>query len=137
MKTMRRRTRIPALPCPFQTGDRIRPVAMFEHHNYEEGRSYSVSEIDPGDCTLRARDENDSLGGWIRWCDCRAASEIGWEWLKGQLPAETLELLTAFNGLERLTLRKDVTTKLVAGMPSLKQRILGCIENLETTPEHP
>jgi hypothetical protein len=108
---------------------------MLEHRGYEDSRTYIVSEIDPGDSTLRARDENGSLGGWIHWGDCRPVSEIGWDWLKGQLPAETLELLTAFNGLERLTLRKDVTTTLVAGMPSLKQRILGCIENLETTPD--
>jgi hypothetical protein len=110
---------------------------MFDHHDYDEGGSYVVSDIDPMDCTLRARDDNGKIRSWIRWADCRLVTEIGWNWLKGQLPADALELLSAFNGLERLKLREDVTTALVAEIPTLKQRILECIEDLETNKNHP
>lgn len=134
---MRRKSRSATKACPFKPGDRIRAVAMFEHHDYEGGRNYTVRDIDPNDSTLRALDENGKRGSWIRWDDCRSVSEIGWDWLKGRLPAESLELLSAFNGLERLKLRQDVTFALVSEIPSLKQRILGLTETLETTPKQP
>lgn len=134
---MRKRPRKTPKPCPFRPGDRIRPTAMFEHHDYEEGQTYVVVDIDTGDFTLRARDEHGKTGSWIRWADCRLVNDIGWQWLKGQLPAEALELLSAFNGLDRLRLRQEITTRLVTDMPSLKQRILGCIEDFETTTKYP
>lgn len=122
-------------PCPFKPGDRIQPVAMFEHHDYRQGETYTVAEIDAGDSTLRARNSSGVIGSWIRWKDCRAVNGIGWEWLKGQLPAETLELLSAFEGLDRLRLRQDVSAALVTGIPSLRERILGCAEKLEILPD--
>lgn len=121
--------------CPFKPGDRIQPVSMFEHHDYRQGESYTVAEIDTRDSTLRARGSSGALGSWIRWKDCRAVDGIGWDWLKGQLPAETLELLSAFDGLDRLRLRQDVSATLVTGIPSLKERILGCAEKLEILPD--
>ena len=54
------------MPCPFKPGDRIRPIAMFEHHDYRRGESYEVVRIDSNDSTLNARDEHGRIGAWIR-----------------------------------------------------------------------
>lgn len=123
-RLMPRRRRFPEKPCPFRKGDIIRPVAMFQHHDYREGETYTVEDIDAADATLRARDSSGAIHAWIRWCDCKAAGGIGWEWLKSQLPAEALELLSSFHGLERLRLRPEVAVALVEELPSLKEKIL-------------
>lgn len=123
--------------CPFNVGDRIRPIAMFEHHNYRRGESYEVVEIDPNDSTLKARDEHGDIGHWIRWDDCEKSNNIGWDWLKGQLSAEALELLSAFDGLQSLTLRPEVRIALVSQLPRLKEKILDACVSLESESNHP
>lgn len=123
--------------CPFKEGDRIQAVDKFDCHDYLRGEIYTVIDIDPNDCTLRASGPRGEMSSWIRWNDCRAAYQIGWDWLKGQLPSETLELLLAFDGLSRLRLRHDVSLALVEGIPSLKERIIGCTAKLESSMEAP
>ena len=120
-------------PCPFAIGSRIRPIAMFDHHDYRRGENYEVTAIDPNDSTLQARDEHGQTGRWIRWRDCEAASEIGWDWLKGQLPAAALELLSAFDGLQTLKLRPDIRIALIQQTPNLKERVLAACEALEAS----
>ena len=128
---MRRQKRIRPITSPFRIGDRICPIAMFDHHDYRRGESYTVVEIDPNDSTLKARDEHGQNGRWIRWCDCEKFNEIGWEWLKGQLSAEALELLTAFDGLQNLKLRPQVRMALVNHLPGLKDKVLDACVALE------
>ena len=132
MKRIRRNNNRSKQSCPFKVGDRIRPIAMFEHHDYRRGESYEVMNIDPNDSTLNARDEHGQTGRWIRWCDCEKFDEIGWEWLKGQLSAEALELLAAFDGLQNLKLRPEVRIALVNQLPGLKDKVLDACESLES-----
>ena len=133
MPIRRRRSSLNSLPCPFKVGDRIRPFAMFECHDYRPGESYEVVEIDPNDGTLRARDVHGEVGPWIRWRDCEKCEDIGWQWLKGQLSAEALELLSAFDGLSNLRLRPEMRHALVSAMPDLKTRIIDACVALEST----
>ncbi len=53
-----------------------------------------------------------------------AGPEISWDWLKGQLPGEVLELLNAFQGLEALRLKPEVRDHILLQLPNLKERIL-------------
>ena len=132
MKRIRRNNNQSNQSCPFKVGDRIRPTAMFEHHDYRRGESYEVVNIDPNDSTLQARDEHGQTGRWIRWRDCEKFEEIGWEWLKGQLSAEALELLSAFEGLQTLKLRPDLRIALVQQVPGLKDKVLDACVSLES-----
>lgn len=129
---MRQRRRNRNTSCPFKPGDRIRPIAMFEHHDYRRGESYEVVEIDTGDSTLKARDEHGQVGAWILWCDCEMFNDIGWDWLKGHLSAEALELLSAFDGLQTLKLRPEVRMALVERLPALKEKVLDACVALES-----
>ena len=123
--------------CPFKPGDIIHPTDMFKHHGYRRGESYEVVNIDPNDSTLRAKDKQGNLGSWIRWCDCALSNTIGWEWLKGQLSSEALEILAAFEGLETLKLRPDLRIALITRMPMLKERVLEAAISSETNHHQP
>jgi hypothetical protein len=123
--------------CPFKIGARIRPIAMFEHHRYKPDENYVVTQIDTNDRTLVARNAEGRVGRWIRWCDCESIDGIGWDWLKGVLPADALELLSAFDGVQLLALRSDIRKALVAQAPELKGRILNACEALESPNPNP
>jgi hypothetical protein len=125
------RRRISNQPCKFKIGDRIRATAMFDRHDYRRDETYEVVEIDHNDSTLRARDETGAVGRWIRWQDCDVSDEIGWDWLKGQLPAETLELMSAFDGLGTLKLRADLRVAIIQHLPALKVRVIEACAELE------
>lgn len=129
-ETMQRRT-IRNQPCKFKIGDRIRPIDMFDHHDYRRDETYEVVEIDHNDGTLRARDEKGEVGRWIRWKDCDGSDEIGWDWLKGQLSADALEVMSAFDGLSTLKLRADLRVVLIQQIPSLKARVVEACAALE------
>lgn len=117
--------------CPFTKGTRIRAVTSFGRHNYQPNETYIVSRIDSNDQTLIAKDSSGEEGNWIRWADCSRQEDIGWDWLKTKLPAEALDLLSAFSGLEALTLREDIRSHLIMKMPDLKNRVLEALEAQE------
>jgi len=118
--------------CPFRPGDSIQAISMFDCHDYVRGKTYTVVRIDPNDSTLNAKDSTGKVHGWIRWQDCQLSHHIGWDWLKTKLSSEALELLLAFDGLQRLRLRDDVALALIQGIPSLKDRVIGCTAKLES-----
>ncbi len=93
-----------------------------------------MTTVDCGDNTLKARDAQGEEGNWIKWADCQKFSDIGWHWLKTVLPAEALDLLSAFDGLENLSLREDIRNRLVLQIPSLHDKILAVQSTLETAP---
>jgi len=118
--------------CSFRPGDSIQAISMFDCHDYVRGRTYTVVRIDSSDSTLSAKDSTGKVHGWIRWEDCQLAHHVGWDWLKTKLSSEALELLLAFDGLQRLRLRDDVALALIQGIPSLKDRVIGCTAKLES-----
>ena len=92
---------------------------------YELGKIYTIVRVDPNDSTLVAADSNGTEGSWVKWELCvLAGPEISWDWLKGQLPGEVLELLSAFQGLENLRLKPEVRDHILLQLPNLKERIL-------------
>ena len=107
---------------PAPVGTRIRIIANHNHHHYRNGGIYRVHQ-DDGDGTFKAIDEAGVTGDYLRWEDCQRAG-LGWEWIRGQLDARSLDLLGAFEGLENLTLRQNVETRLILGIPNLADRIL-------------
>ena len=99
---------------------------------YQLGRSYTVVRVDPNDSTLVAVDSEGNEGSWIKWDLCAPASaDINWAWLKAHLPAEALELLSGFEGLENLRLRDEIRDRILLQLPNLKERILAAQVQLE------
>jgi hypothetical protein len=92
---------------------------------YECGKTYTIVRVDENDNTLVAVDSEGKEGSWIKWEYCKLSDgEIGWSWLKGQLSADALELLSAFEGLETLRLKDEIRDHILLQLPSLKDRIL-------------
>jgi hypothetical protein len=92
---------------------------------YDTSKTYTVLRVDPNDNTLIAVDSEGREGSWIKWDNCvLATGDINWTWLKGQLSADALELLSAFEGLEALRLRDEIRDHILLQLPGLKDRIL-------------
>jgi hypothetical protein len=119
----------------FKAGDRIRAISAFGHHSYQPGITYIVTQVDSGDSTLRARDSSGTVGNWIKWADCCFAHNIGFDWLKTVLPPEALDILSAFDGLDHLSLREEIRDQLVLKIPNLHARILETQANQEAALE--
>ena len=125
--------RRPSENAPFKDGDKIIAIGGFGHHGYEPSRNYTVISVDSSDQTLKAKSNTGSEGGWIKWNDCRKANDIGWDWLKTVLPAEALDLLAAFDGVENLSLREDLRNRLIMQIPGLHDKILGALADDEVS----
>ncbi len=131
MKTPSRTRQNRTPDCPFPVGTRIRAVGHFNRHSYTASAVYTVSTIDTNDQTLQATDPSGEEGNWIRWDDCVKVDDIGWDWLKTKLPADVLDLLSAFDGLHQLRLRNDIRDHLVLQIPELKDKLLTAVEEIE------
>ena len=121
--------------CPFQIGERIRIVNRNEKSEYRSELSYIIEALDYDKSTLIGRDINGVCGTWIAWEECEPFQEIGWEWLRDQLPPPVVALFSTFDGLENLTLRHDLRAALLAQTPSLKSRVLRAAKKLK--PKNP
>lgn len=119
-------TRVP------RVGDRFRVRGNANSHNYQPGVLYRVVRVDTSDQTLVAVNPAGQEGNWIKWSDVTYAAEIGWEWLQKALPTEAVELLSAFDGMDSMTLREDVRTHILLRVPDLKEKILEAQVALET-----
>jgi hypothetical protein len=107
-------------PQPKQRIKVIRPG-----RGYERGKTYTIVRVDPSDNTLVAADSSGKEGSWVKWDHCVAGGgEVNWSWLKGQLSADALELLSAFEGLEALRLKDEIRDHILLQLPGLKDRIL-------------
>lgn len=109
---------------PVPVGTRVRVARKTSSHNYTVGKTFVVSFIDDSDGTLRLTDSQGQPGNWIKWDDCEPATESIWSILKRDLPQEIVLFLSAFEGVEWLTLREDVVDEILQGLPDLDERIV-------------
>jgi hypothetical protein len=113
---------------PAPIGTRIQVICK-NHHNYQVGRVYRVHQVD-GDGTLKAIDDFGIEGDFLRWKDCQPVG-IGWEWIREHLDARSLDLLSAFDGLDHLRLRDEVEAKVITVIPNLAGAILDLLPAVE------
>lgn len=114
---------------PSPVGIRIRVTGNSNSHDYRIGSIQRVHDVDD-DGTFRAIDENGQIGKFLKWSDCEHAG-IGWDWLRTQLDPRSLDLLSAFDGVEHLSLNPEMETRLVLAIPNLEEAILGVLPGIE------
>lgn len=114
-----------------KAGQRFQVQGSSRPHNYKPGTTYRVSRVDPNDQTLIGIGPDGEEGTWINWADVKLVNDISWEWLQQNLPAEAVDLLSAFDGLSLLSLSEDVRNHIVLQTPDLRQRILDAQVDLE------
>lgn len=110
-------------------GTRIRITGNSNNHSYRIGAIYRIHH-DTGFGCFSAIDENGDIGTHAQWKDCERAG-IGWEWLRTQLDPRSLELLSAFVGVEHLTLKPEIENQLVLSLPALDEAILRVLPAIE------
>lgn len=109
-------------------GMKVKVIANSNGHDYILGATYSICGIFIADETCRL---SNAIRRGIRWCpfsDLAAANQIGWDWLRDNLPSEAIDILGAFDGLDGLILKEEIANALVSGLPDLRQRILDVTE---------
>lgn len=112
-------------------GRKIRIIGNSNEHNYTIGGIYTVSHVDDSDGTLKAEDSHGVTGNWMRWKDAIPAGTVGWEFVKKVLPADVIEFLAAFDGVDQLELSGDVKDAILLSLPDLHERILKEASRLE------
>ena len=115
---------------PYRAGTRVKILPGSGSDGYEVGKFYAIARVDTNDSTYRLRDAGGAVRGWISFSCVRAESTVGWEFLKKSLPAEALELLAAFKGLEALELDEQVVNHILGNLPDLQERILEAMQQL-------
>jgi hypothetical protein len=114
---------------PSPIGTRIQVVSNTNGHNYRIRNIYRVHQVD-SDGTFKAIDDLGIEGDFLKWKDCQSVG-IGWEWIREHLDARSLDLLSAFDGLEQLRLRDEVETKVITSIPNLADAILEILPAIE------
>lgn len=109
-------------------GMKVKVVANSNGHDYILGATYSIYKIfiAEGTCCLANAMRRGSY--WCPFSDLADANQIGWDWLRDNLPSEARDILGAFDGLECLMLKEEIANTLVSRIPDLRQRILDVTE---------
>ncbi len=104
-------------------GSKVWVIGNCNGHGYTVGRVYVVAEVDE-DGTFRARDpDNGLMGNWMRWQDVDIRPPVGWAFCKTVLPAEVVQFLEAFDGIESIILRENVKQRLLHKLPDLYRSV--------------
>jgi len=106
-------------------GMRVRVIESSPFDEYHIGQDLVVDQVDASDNTLRGRDPaTGKTGGWIHWHQVEeVGARVGWDFLKTVLSPRTVELLSAFDGLQRLKLKSEVADTILLGVADLEQRV--------------
>ncbi len=120
----------------FPVGSTVRIVANSSGHHFELFDTYIVKEI--RGTRLRVRDDLWRVAD-VEARDC-CHPGVGWEWAVRNCEAlrtgsEGLKLLRNFTGKRFLRLRPSIRDRILLRSPNLKEAILECLGELESSPE--
>jgi len=107
---------------PAPIGTRIRIVDNRHQHNYSIGEIYTVIQIDD-DGTFKAADADGDVGNWLRWEECQLAAPTLWDQLAPDLPDDLVRFLSCFDGIQSLTLKREVVDAILRKVPDLHERV--------------
>lgn len=116
---------------PYPIGFKVRLRKDHQENGLDHATTYTIGQVDCSDSTYRVRGPDGALKGWISFSSIQPATSIGWDFLKGALPGDALDLLAAFKGLDSLELDDQVVHHILSNLPDLQDRILSAIHSLE------
>jgi len=107
---------------PAPIGTRIRVVHNIHEHAYTIGEVYTVAQVDD-DGTFKAADDEGRVRNWLRWEECEPASPSLWDQLAPDLPDDLVRFLSCFDGIQMLSLRREVVDAILGKLPDLHERV--------------
>ncbi len=101
-------------------------------HSFTVGDRLVVDQVDTNDDTLRGTPVGSTTmaSGWLPWKDAEPVP-FGWDYARRHLPTETVNLLTACDGVGHLSLNQSVKAAIIASLPDWKQRVLAALADVE------
>jgi hypothetical protein len=101
-------------------------------YNGSVGDRFVVVDVDDSDSTVRGipSGSRQVSGQWIPWADIEPV-EFGWQYARQHLPQEIVLLLSACDGVEHLSLNRDLKYAIVDSLPDWKERVLAAARKVE------
>ena len=115
---------------PAPVGTRVRVIGRSVPHHYTIGETYTVTIVDD-DNTFKAAGADGETRDWISWDDCEPASPSLWDQLAADLPNDLVRFLSCFDGIQAITLKREVVDAILGRLPDLHERVAA----LAGTPE--
>ena len=124
------RTRLP------DAGEHVRVIANTNDHDYQIGKIYiATADVHADGTAFRARDpDTGKTANWLSPDDIVIIPRIGWEWLRTVLPPQDVALLSAFEGLDALTLKPEVKDTILTDLTALEHAILSAVTKPTPSP---
>jgi hypothetical protein len=107
---------------PVPVGTRVRVTKNLHSHSYTVGSIYTVVRVDD-DGTFKAVDASGHVGNWLRWDECEPGTPSIWDRIAAELPPDIVRFLSCFDGMQSLSLKREVTDRILGSLPDLHDRI--------------
>lgn len=87
-----------------------------------------VSHVDDGDSTFRglAQGSKSVSDFWISWSDVEPVM-FSWRYARRHLPSDIAKLLDACDGIEFISLNRDLKEMIVDALPDWRDRVMAAI----------
>jgi len=101
-------------------------------HAARVGERYIVCRVDDSDDTVKVipRGESAVADYWIPWSEIEPVG-FGWNYARGHLPEELATLLAACDGIEHLSLSREIKYAIIESLPDWRQRVMEALESID------
>lgn len=101
-------------------------------HPGHVGDQFIVSDIDDSDDTLRGipRGSTAAADFWIPWSDVEPVA-FGWHYAQGHLPPDLVELLGICEGIDHVTLNRQIKDLVFDSLPDWRERVTEALRSLD------
>ena len=103
-----------------------------DDHGGQVGDRYIVSRVDDDDDTIKGipRGSSTVANYWIPWCDIEPV-EFGWNYARAHLPDDVATLLAACDGVEYLSLNRQIKNAIIESLPDWRERVMEVLESID------
>lgn len=98
-------------------------------HPGRVGERLIVSSVDDSDATIRGmpRGSTTATDFWIPWSDIEPVA-FGWSYARQHLPPEVVSLLDACEGIEHMTLNRQIKEAIFHSLPDWRERVMTVLQ---------
>lgn len=101
-------------------------------HGARVGDRYIVTSVDDSDDTLKGipRGFSSTPDFWIPWSDVEPVV-FGWDYARNHLPPDVARLFAACDGIEHVSLNRQIKTVIFESLPDWRERVMEALETLD------
>jgi hypothetical protein len=101
-------------------------------HGARVGSRFVVCRVDDSDNTLKGIPAGSSTVAdyWMPWSDVEAVP-FGWDFARTHLPADVVALLAACDGIQTISLNRQIKNAIFESLPDWRQRVMEALETMD------